>query len=425
MWNVGQVWGNDMTIPVKAKKKVATKYPGVRYRDHATRKNGVQPDRCFFIRYRLDGKVKEEAVGWALADKMNAEKAAGELAKVKEAIRSGSGVVTIAERKAEGERIRAEKAAKEKAEKLAAVTFDEFWTEIYVKHRDTNALETEKYIHRWLKPDIGNKTFKQITELDMHKIRRRVLKAGRSPRTVDYCFHVVRVAFGMASDYGYYQGPQPITKAVKKKLKYDNRKDRYLTKDEADRLLAELNIRSAVTHDMAVLALYCGLRASEVCGLTWGNVDFNLKRIKVGWRTAKGSKTRWVPMPPQVEELLKSYGQGKGIHPVFKNDADEPFKTISKTFSRTVQKIGLNDDVLPEERISFHSLRHSYASWLVQNGRPLHEVQKLLGHGSIRMTERYAHVSNEYMENAIKVFTSLRTTGESKEEQKVVNISDR
>jgi integrase len=421
------MWGKRGAIIMasnkKANEKMATKYPGVRYRQHLSRKNGVQYDRCFFIRYRFDGKVREEAVGWALADKMTAEKAAGELAKVKEAIRVGASIVTLADRKAEGERLRAEKALKEKAEALATVTFAEFWDEVYVKYRDKSALETEKYIYRWLRPIIGRKTFNQITELDMHSIRKQVLKAGRAARTVDYCFHVVRVVFGMAVDHGCYEGPHPITRAVKKPLKYDNRKDRYLTQEEASTLLAELKERSAITHDMALLALYCGMRASEVCGVTWGNVDFHLKRIKVGWRTAKGSKTRWVPMPPQVEELLERYEQGKGRQHIFTNNDGGPYKEISKTFARTVQQLGFNNEVAPEERVSFHTLRHTFASWLVQAGRPLHEVQKLLGHSSIRMTERYAHASEEYMDNAIRVFESMKHESGDGEEKKVINLN--
>lgn len=69
-----------------------TKFLGVRYREHPTRKHGIRPDRCFSIRYKLDGKDKEEAIGWA-SEGWTAEKAYAQLSRIRENIRTGKAYV--------------------------------------------------------------------------------------------------------------------------------------------------------------------------------------------------------------------------------------------------------------------------------------------------------------------------------------------
>ena len=77
-------------------------------------------------------------------------------------------------------------------------------------------------------------------------------------------------------------------------------------------------------------------------------------------------------------------------------------KRISRSFRLAVEKIGLNKGVTdPRMKVVFHSLRHTYASWLVEKGQDLYTIKQLLGHSSISMTERYSHVSNNSLQNAV------------------------
>mgnify|MGYP000471040312 CR=1 FL=1 len=103
-----------------------TKFPGVRYREHPTRKHGVQFDKYFVIRYTLNGKRHEEALGWA-SDGWSPENASEELARLKRAQRTGDGPQTLAERR---EQEKARKKAEKKARKdqeIANTTFDMIW----------------------------------------------------------------------------------------------------------------------------------------------------------------------------------------------------------------------------------------------------------------------------------------------------------
>jgi len=427
-------WGNG---GAKMADKFPTEYKGIRYRKHKTRKYGVRYDRYFFIRYKLNGKLKDEGWGWE-SEGFAAKDASKVRDEIMLAIKTGSKIITLAERKAEAARKRAEEARAAEKRAKADVTFDEFFEDFYKKHRESKALVPELPLYKyWVKPIIGHKKFSEIGEIDMAAIKREalkerkirkkvngvvetVVKPGKSLRTVEYCYSVVRMVFNMAATHGIYSGNQPITKAVKKNIKYDNRKTRYLTPDEAERLLAALAVRSKQTHDMAVLALYCGLRAGEVCGLDWSDVDLSNKMLTM--RDTKSSKTRTVPMPDQVQEMFKGQKAGKGNVPVFVGADGGRLAKVSKTFPRTVADLGFNEGVTDRrQKVTFHTLRHTYASWLVQAGAPLLTVQKLLGHSTIRMTERYSHLAPDNLRQAADILSSMGTVEASAE--KIVNIS--
>ena len=80
-------------------------------------------------------------------------------------------------------------------------------------------------------------------------------------------------------------------------------------------------------------------------------------------------------------------------------------KQVSNSFRRVVKKLGLNDGKTNRlHHLVFHSLRHTFASWHVQNGTKLYTVQILMGHSSFSMVQRYAHLSKEVLEEAVENF---------------------
>ena len=92
-----------------------------------------------------------------------------------------------------------------------------------------------------------------------------------------------------------------------------------------------------------------------------------------------------------------------------------PHKQVPATFSRTVKDLGLNEGVTDSrDKIVFHSLRHTYASWLVENGASLPIVRDLMGHKNLIMTSRYSHVSAEAQKSAVEALNqSMKPTGEN------------
>jgi integrase len=164
---------------------------------------------------------------------------------------------------------------------------------------------------------------------------------------------------------------------------------------------------------LVVFAVMTGMRRGELLNLTWKDVDFERRLLTIhsgeGFRT-KGGKRRSVPMSQAVYQLLLTRAQrsiglptclasryvfalnGKRIDGVY----------VCHKFKRYVREAGLN------ERLHFHSLRHTFATWLVQEGVSIYEVQKLLGHSNISVTQVYSHLAASELHGAVnKISVSL------------------
>ncbi len=155
---------------------------------------------------------------------------------------------------------------------------------------------------------------------------------------------------------------------------------RFLTPEEAERLLSRLSMDH---HAFASFLLNTGCRIGEALALEWKDVQAD--RVTLRWETTKGKKSRVLGLNRQAKAALE-WGRSQGW--------SRPWQCINydgfhSGFMRAKAEIGLKDD--PE--VVPHILRHTYASWLVQRGVSLQVVSKLLGHSTITMTMRYAHLA--------------------------------
>lgn len=385
----------------------STKFPGVRTREHATRKHGIRPDRYFLIRYQTQGKRKEEGLGWA-SEGWTEEKAALKLAELKQAAKTGEGAKRLSEKRAARKKADQEAAAKKKAEERRATTYEQYFIEQYlpeVEHDKSRvAVRDEKSIHKnSILPNIGNLPILHIGELDLKRITRAMNKAGRAPRTIQLALAHVRMVINHAIRTGYHAGPNPVSIMPRNsKPKVENRRLRFFTPDEAGELLERLLDRSKDVHDMTLLSLYCGLRAGEIFKLTWRYVDFANKQVTL--IETKSGKDRTVPMPEKVYEMFQSREEGPGNALVFSDTKGNKRNRISKTFDKTVEAMGLNEGITDRKnKLVFHSCRHTCASWLVQAGVPLLTVKEILGHSTIALTERYSHLAPDGTRAALQV----------------------
>jgi integrase len=172
---------------------------------------------------------------------------------------------------------------------------------------------------------------------------------------------------------------------------------RYLTRKEADAILAALKDKSPDVHDQTLLSLHAGLRFGEIASLTWQDIDLTKGVLTI--RDAKAG-SRYAFLTEQAAAMLKARTEGKPSDYVFQGRKGK-LGRISPTFFRAVEDLKLNkgiDD--PRLKICFHSCRHSYASWLIDQGADLYTVQKLLGHKTNVMTQRYAHLSENRLRDA-------------------------
>jgi integrase len=391
--------------------KFSTQFPGVRYRVHRSRKhNGGNLDRYFFIRYRVNGKLKEEGIGWS-TEGWNAKKASIVLSDLKKAHLTGEGPQTLAEKRAiENERRQLEKAEKERKKK-ETLTFKHYFKKIYypeAKHnKNWRSYRREESLFRlWIEPVIGRMPFKDIRPFHMEKIKKDMFDVSKAPRSIQYALAVVRQVINHAIRNEMYSGDNAACKVSRPKV--ENKRLRFFTNEEADVLLENLIKRSQQLHDIALLSLHCGPRAGEIFDLTWGCVD--LDRRTVIFLDTKG-KNRTVYMTEKVKQMIEAKNPGKPTDLVFTNRKGTKIKEVSNAFGRAVKELGFNDDIEdPRLKVYFHTLRHSYASWMVQNGESLYTVKELLGHSTLAMTERYSHLAKDNIKNAVERFeASLKT----------------
>ena len=196
----------------------------------------------------------------------------------------------------------------------------------------------------------------------------------------------------------FYREILKISRNIQFKLARRNRKLPVILNH--DEILTVISGFKNMKHKLAVsLAYGAGLRVSEVANLKIQDLDFQNMTLAV--RQAKGNKDRITVLPESMALELKSL-----IGERMKNPSDYVFlsqrggrlsiRTFQKVFQNMVRKVGIYKDV------SFHSLRHSFASHLIENGVNLRFVQTVLGHQNIRTTQIYTHVSTEGLFRNVK-----------------------
>ncbi len=369
---------------------------GLQYRKHAKRKHGIRFDRYFRGRYTVTGKTVTVGFGWE-SEGWTQDKCLKELGSLKEAAKIGQGPSTLREKQIEDRKQR-------QAEKKRNITFADFFEKTYwpvaVSSKKPESYRKEReHFRQWINPEIGDLPFREITRLRIEKIKHAMQEKKRSWRSIEYVLATIRQVWNLAKENGLTPLESP-TKKVKQK-KTSNKRIRFLSRDEAELLLNALRGKSEQTYQISLLSLDCGLRFGEVANLTFSDID--LKRESLTLRDTKSGTNRTVFMTQRVKEMIESLEFGNNGDLVFKTSKGGKLDRISHSFFRTVEELGLNDGVIdPRQKVVFHSLRHTYASWLVESGVDLYTVQKLLGHSSLVMTERYSHLSPNKLKSAIK-----------------------
>lgn len=450
--------------------------PGIRYREHATRKHSGRPDRYWVIYFKRDGQYQQEALGWS-SEGMNLGKAQIKLHEFKSNARLGTGPVSSKEqrqiqeekRKAEEAsqefaRLKAEQAQKEEARFCDLIDSYIEWAE---KNKKSHRMDVSRCRFH-LKPFFGEMKAKEIDaavltsfkdELVSKDAAKKKTKLKEKPEqrqkpesesfeeppktpkklseaTIKHCFVLIRQIFNYSLEMGIFIGKNPIargsiSKASRANLvpnKLDNQRLRFLTPDETKALLANLKERSQQTHDIALFSLRTGARFEEIISLEWQHVDFFNARIQI---KGKNGQTRFVFMTPDLKAVLIARSPGRPDELVFKahnrrkqlEKADpetqaegqaeiqqvpknDRITQISWAFWRAIKELKLNDGITdPKQKVVFHTLRHTFASWLAQQGTSIFIIKELMGHEKIEMTMRYAKLMPDNKKDAVmKIF---------------------
>ncbi len=164
-----------------------------------------------------------------------------------------------------------------------------------------------------------------------------------------------------------------------------------LTIEEVKKLI---DVTNNIKHKLIIRLLYgCGLRVSEIVNLK--KQDLNFKENLIHIKLAKGKKDRFVKIPESIKKELESYCNLTNEEILF------PSSRCGKLTTTTIQKIIKNSAKKAEikKNISPHTLRHSFATHLLEQGIDLKIIQKLLGHTDIKTTQVYLQVSNQLIKN--------------------------
>ena len=268
------------------------------------------------------------------------------------------------------------------------ISLDDFLSEALTYAEGAKATNTSILYHQVSRDFVryvgGNKTLAKITVKTVIEWCSSASKAGRKASTINKYLSVMQAIFTMAEKL-HYTSTNPFKDAPR----YAEGKltPRFLSPEEAERLLAGLRHTPIITS--IHLALFAGLRLSETMNLKWRDIDFANKNLHV---VGKGNKGRTVPMPERlIEHLLAVHKTAQSIN-VCRGNPSRSW--LSTGFVRSARKIGLPG-------ITFHTLRHTFASWLVQRGAPLVVVQQLLGHNTISTTMIYSHIDMQDKRRAV------------------------
>jgi len=242
--------------------------------------------------------------------------------------------------------------------------------------------ETDKHHLRWLDAYLRDKALTDVSKDVIDQLRDMKKAEGVSNATVNRHMALVRSILRRACYEWEWIDRVPKVRM----LPEQKRRIRWLTKREAARLLDEL---PSHLNAMARFSLATGLRQANVKELEWSQVD--LAR-KVAWIHPDQAKARRAIAVPLNADALAVISEQEGNHPlyVFTYRGHPISQVNTKAWKAALRRAGITD-------FRWHDLRHTWASWHVQAGTPLHVLQELGGWESVEMVRRYAHMAAEHM----------------------------
>jgi len=249
-----------------------------------------------------------------------------------------------------------------------------------------------------LLPVFGEMVLAEITpkSLAAYKAQRRMEQAA--PATINKELQLVRHAFNIAMREWEWCRENPMHRVSMEPVQ--NEVDRWLTPKEEEDLMAAA---SPWLREIITFALNTGMRQGEILNLQWQDVDFTRGTLMV--MKSKNGTRRTIPLNSTVYELLaaKQATTGTSCGLVFTTPLGNTLQVrfLVREFCEARDRAGIPD-------FRFHDMRHTFATRLVQRGIDLYKVQRLLGHKTGTMTQRYAHHSPESLRDGVNVLDEPR-----------------
>jgi integrase len=240
-----------------------------------------------------------------------------------------------------------------------------------------------------------------VGRIQIARLRDDKLAAGLSKATVKLILAYSSRMWNWARTEGLIEAQNPVALVEKPSLAGQAMDFNFLAVDEADRLLVWSREKQATEYPVYATALYTGLRMGELWGLRWTDCDLDrgLLTVRRSYRLApKSGKPRAVPINPALLPVLR---QWRNECPT--SDEGLVFPTARGCMRQKDRDYGFKDALAGAEchAIGFHGLRHTFASHFMMSGGNILSLQKLLGHSSVAVTMKYAHLAPDFMRDEI------------------------
>ena len=341
--------------------------------------------KTYFLKAIVDKKRVTKKIGDA--NVMDIKSARVKALKLKRAVEEGKDIVI----------------GRSSKNKSSILTLEAFYEEYYIpyikmhiKSYETNISVFKNHIlPKFRNSAMNNITKKDIMQLHTNMVQKKKLAPATANKVLIFISHAFNVAMQLE-----IKGIEVNPASKIKPYLLNNAREKYLTKEEAARLIEVINQTQQNIHLKYIIPMLIltGARRGEV--LKAKHEDFNLNQLCWTIPTSKSGKKRVLPITPQLLELYKSIPKDDTPYLFASAKSKKPYVTIYVSWNSARTRAGLKD-------LRMHDLRHSFASALVNNGRSLYEVQTLLGHSTSKMTQRYAHLSNENLMKAASCAETL------------------
>ena len=276
-----------------------------------------------------------------------------------------------------------------------------------VYNKPSEVIAKEGNLARYILPDLAGRKLSDIKVRDVEKLKGRLLAKGLKPKSVNNALGTLGKLLRYAEEIEVIGSVPRVRKLKAPPPEFD-----FLTFDEAERLLKAASYNPE-WHAMIFFALRTGVRYGELSELRWRDVDLSAGRVLVRRSycvgqvtTPKGGRQREIPLSPRTVELLKKrrqlrHLQGDGLVFCKEDGGRHIHRRADVALKRCCRFAGLRE-------IGWHKLRHTFASHLAMRGVSLKSVQELLGHATMEMTMRYAHLSPEVNNTAVALLDGER-----------------
>lgn len=371
-------------------KRTCTRFDGVKQRLSRTRKFKGKPDVCYEIDYRdpLTGERIRKAVGW---------RSQGITAEYANVVRMNS--VSEAQKKKFAGLAPVEN---QKTLTLAAA-WEQYKTKWLVPRQAKSLVADSGLVANHLQ-DVINKPLSHITAHDLDALMASLQRKGLSTQTTKHALALIRRIMAKMIVWDMWSGPSPFAKINLPKT--NNQRQRYLTPYEAKALLDALKPINTRMWLMSLVSLHCGLRFGEVASLQQADIDFEGMTLFI--RDPKSGKDRFAIMTEAVKEALFDLPYTSPSALLFPNKSGERITDKDRAFDKVVKALEFNTGITDRrQKVVFHTLRHTYASWLAKSGTGQAAIAEMLGHATLEMSKRYTHLMPDARRDAAKAIHKL------------------